>query len=154
MTRNCLADMHLRDDLALKRGIKRFADCESSSAKSEQGNDGHSGAFDHLKPIDAHNKLLCKSRSESDLINPENSIFPSILKPLAFLWRRSAQNQISSQSFMAPSGNSVQLPVEDIKQRWRSQQIATQERLAREKCFFWGGGTRSLRGSSRNMFHR
>jgi hypothetical protein len=137
--------------IALKRGPRRFAYCESSScnpAKYRHFQDEHSSASDHLKPINAHTKQLFKSRSESHLINPQNSIFPSVLRHLAFLWKRGEERKTCSQS----ADDCMDPPFDDIKQRWRRQQIATQQRLAPERSYSWGRWTRSRKGISRSMF--
>jgi hypothetical protein len=99
-----------------------------------------SNTFDCLRtqPMGTPN-LLRKSQSVLDLKGTKLSIIPLSASPLAFLWRRPAPKQASQEKPMEVDG-----PAEDIKQRWRRQQIAIQQKFAApEKSSFWGALTRN-----------
>ncbi len=101
-----------------------------------------SNTFDCLslrtEPI-ATTTLLRKTQSASDLTKTKVSVIPRAARFIAFLWRRPAQSQDASENPIESIGSGELSPVEDIKQRWRRQQIAIQQKRlpAPEKTSIW-----------------
>ena len=110
-----------------------------------------SNTFDSLRtePVATPNPFR-KTQSAVDLTRTKLSRITLSASSMASLWRRPAQ----SQAFQDRSPVLVRTcecsPVEDIKQRWRCQQIKIQEKLATpEKTSIWCVLTRSRRYFSR-----
>jgi hypothetical protein len=114
-------------------GINGFSPCSERSHRPFE----RSNTFDCLRTeTTATPTQLRKAQSAVDVTRTKVSIIPLAARPLAFLWRKPAQKQ-------AVQENPVEL-AEDIKQRWRRQQIAIQQKLsAPEKTSFWGILTRN-----------
>ena len=128
-------------------GIACSSDClERKHGISEQFN-----TFDCLR-MDSKPVTLRKTQSAIDLTKLKvSSSSPMKARSIAFLWRRPAENQAAEEDPKVTRINECTSP-EDIKQRWRRQQIAIQQQLAvPEKKSFWSMLTRSRRCLPRKM---
>ena len=98
-----------------------------------------SNTFDCLgnQPIPTPSPLR-KTQSAVDLTKAETNIIPLAAKSLTFLWRRPARSHaIQDKPIELPKIGEC-TPVEDMKQRWRRQQIEIQRKnAAQEKTSIW-----------------
>ncbi len=118
----------------------------SACMERNQGPVQRSNTRDCLKMESAPSPLR-KSQSTIDLTRSQVSLNPPAARSIAFLWRRPTENQTAIKDSLAVERLAVSsgsTPFEDIKQRWRRQQMATLQKLAApEKTSFWCMLTRS-----------
>jgi hypothetical protein len=132
--------------------ISRRTSCSGTTCFStdfERGREPfrRSDSFDCLRnePI-ATPSPLRKTQSALDLTRSKLSTIPLAARFFAFVWRKPAQSQPAQEPQMELAGSGECLTVEDIKQRWRRQQIAIQQKnAAPEKATIWSVQRRSRR---------
>ncbi len=89
---------------------------------------------------------LRKTQSALHVTGTKLSVIPMAARSLALLWRRSSQSQPAQQNPIEQTRSGECLTVEDIKQRWRRQQMAIQQKnVESEKVSIWSVLTRSRR---------
>jgi hypothetical protein len=132
--------------------ISRRVSCSGTAGFSTDFERGcepfrRSSAFDCLgNEHIAIQSPLRKTQSALDLTGTKLSTIPLAARSFAFVWRKPAQSQPAQEPPMELAGSGECLTVEEIKQRWRRQQIAIQQKHAPpEKVSIWSVLTRSRR---------
>ena len=92
-----------------------------------------SNTFDCIR-----NEPIRTTQSAGDLTRVDLSSVSLVSRSFAFLWRRPAESQAAQDKPIQGAGIGECSSVEDIKRRWRCQQIAIQQKnAAPEKASIW-----------------